>query len=102
MSLLVESDPGDLNRQDETNIERESQKEIKSPCVAPPQSGKRQMVTECITLVNKVYENQSLIEDRRDQGNKTKCADSRIPKERSDFVLHARTFRSLSKYKHTR
>lgn len=34
MSLLVESDPGDLNRQDETNIERESQKEIKSPCVA--------------------------------------------------------------------
>ena len=60
ISLLGKSGPGDLNSQDELKIERESQKRIKSPCAAAA-SMKKATNGECITLVNKVSENQSLI-----------------------------------------
>ena len=67
--------------------ERESQKRIKSPCAAA--------ASIYITLVNRGSKTQSLIKYRSDQVKRTKWADSWIPWERSVFVLHARTFRSL-------
>ena len=70
MSLLLKSSPGDLNRQNEPKIERESQRRIKSLC-AVAASIKKATNGECITLVNKVFANQSLIEYRSDQVKKT-------------------------------
>ena len=50
---------------------------------------------ECITLVNEVYEDQSLFKYRSDQVKKTKWADSWIPRKLRVFVLLAHTFRSF-------
>ena len=60
MKLLVKSGPGDLNRQDEPKINCESRMSIKSPCAAAAYI-KKATNSECITLVNKVSENQSLL-----------------------------------------
>ena len=58
-SLLVKSDPGDFNRQEETKVELASdQKRIKSP-YSMAVSIKKATNGECITLVNIVSENQS-------------------------------------------
>ena len=53
-------------------------------------------MVSAFTLVNKFSENQSLVKYRSDQVKKTKCADSWIPWERSVFMLHARTFQTVS------
>ena len=92
MNLLVKSSPRDFNPLDKPKIERESQK-IKSPCAAAASIKKARMVS-AFMLVNKVFENQSLIKYRSDQVKETKYADSLIPWERSVFMLHTRTFRS--------
>ena len=60
MRLLVKSGHGDLNLQDEPKINCESHMSIKSPCTAGA-SIKKATNGECITLVNKVSENQSLL-----------------------------------------
>ena len=60
MRLLVKSGHGDLNRQDEPKINCESHTSIKSPCAAAAYI-KKATNGECITLVNKVSENQSLL-----------------------------------------
>ena len=75
MNLLVKSDPRDFNPQDEPEIECDIQKRIIDPCNAAASIKKARMVS-AFTLVNKVSENQSLIEYRSDQVKKTKCADS--------------------------
>ena len=92
MSLLVKSGPRDLNRENEPKIERK--RWTKSSCAAAASINKATN-GECITLVNKLSENQSLIKYRSHQVKKTKCVDSWIPWERSAFTLHARTFRGL-------
>ena len=60
MRLLVKSGHGDLNNQDEPKINCESHMSIKSPCTAAA-SIKKATNGECITLVNKISENQSLL-----------------------------------------
>ena len=94
MSLFGKSGPGALKRQDKPKIEYKSQKRIKSPYIAAVLMRKEKN-SECITLVNKVPENQSLIEYSNNQVKKTKCADSWIPWKQSVSVLHAHTFQSL-------
>ena len=75
MSLFGKSGTGALKHQDEPKIEYKSQKRIKSPYIAAVLMRKEKN-GECITLVNKVPENQSLIEYSNNQVKKTKCADS--------------------------
>ena len=75
MSLFGRPGPGALKRQDEPKIEYKSQKRIRSPYTAAVLM-RKQKNGECITLVNKVPENQSLIEYSNNQVKKTKCADS--------------------------
>ena len=96
IELLGKSGSDDFNRQKhyEPKIERKSQKRIKNPCPAAA-SIKIATNSECIMLINKVSENQLLIKYKSAQVRKIKCADSWIPRERSVFVLHAWTFRSL-------
>ena len=62
-SLLVKSDPGDFNRQEEMKVERASQKRIKSP-YSVAVSRKKATNGECITLVNIVSENPSRLDYR--------------------------------------
>ena len=62
-SLLVKPGPGDLNRQEEMEIECASQKKNKSAYTAAA-SIKKATNGECITLVNIVYENQLRIDYR--------------------------------------
>ena len=73
MNLSMKSDPRDFNPQPE--IECDIQKRIIDPCNAAASIKKARMVS-AFTLVNKVSENQSLVEYRSDQVKKTKCADS--------------------------
>ena len=61
-NLLVKSDPGNLNRQDERN-----------PCAAAASIKNARMVG-AFTIINKVSENQSLIKCRSDQVKKNKCS----------------------------
>ena len=75
MNLSVKSGPRDFNRQDEPETEREIQKRIMGPRAAAASIKKARLVS-AFTLVNKVSENQSLVEYRSDQVKKTKCADS--------------------------
>ena len=62
-SLLVKSGPGDLNRQEEMEIERAKKQRIKSPYTAAA-SVKEATNGEYIRLVNTVSENQSRLEYR--------------------------------------
>ena len=75
MNLSVKSDPRDFNPQDEPEIECDIQERIIDPCNAAASIKKARMVS-AFTLLNKVSENQSLVEYRSDQVKKTKCADS--------------------------
>ena len=61
MNLLVKSDPGSLNRQGESKIERESQKRSRSRLIQESE------MASAFALVTKVSENQSLIKFRSDQ-----------------------------------
>ena len=62
-SLLVKSGPGDLNRQEEMEIERTKKQRIKSPYTAAA-SVKEATNGEYIKLVNTVSENQPRLEYR--------------------------------------
>ena len=56
-----------------TQKERESQRRIKSACAAAA-STKKAIMVSAFTIVNKVSENQLLIECRCDQVKNAKCA----------------------------
>ena len=59
----MKSGPGDLNPQKEMKIERTGQRSINSPYVAAA-SIKKATNGECITLVNIVSQNQSVLDYR--------------------------------------